>query len=155
SRPTLSKTSVKDSMLKPVKAAAGVKAAAVKTLAAQVQVAEKRKVKNSLGSKPGSSKTQRAIQRNVQTPKAGEQMHTPSIQAKTGEKGLKTPEIKSEKIKARDRRAREKALLKEAFSTHSSSSAVELEERRAKFRLLIKLAKERGFLTYSEINDHL
>ncbi len=31
----------------------------------------------------------------------------------------------------------------------------ELEERRSKLRALIKLGKERGFLTYAEINDHL
>lgn len=60
-----------------------------------------------------------------------------------------------EKAKARDRRAKEKALLKEAFATSQPGTAEELEERRAKLRALIKLGKERGFLTYAEINDHL
>ncbi|MDU0810526.1 MAG: RNA polymerase sigma factor RpoD [Burkholderia sp.] len=58
------------------------------------------------------------------------------------------------KNKVRDRRAKERALLKEAFSS-SSGTAQELEERRIKLRMLIKLGKERGFLTYGEINDHL
>ncbi len=62
---------------------------------------------------------------------------------------------KAEKLKARERRAREKALLKEAFASHATGNATELEERRAKLRALIKLGKERGFLTYAEINDHL
>ena len=31
----------------------------------------------------------------------------------------------------------------------------ELETRRNKLKTLIKLGKERGFLTYAEINDHL
>ncbi|HDR9286499.1 TPA: RNA polymerase sigma factor RpoD, partial [Burkholderia multivorans] len=59
------------------------------------------------------------------------------------------------KSKARDRRAKEKALLKEAFATSTPGTAEELEERRVKLRALIKLGKERGFLTYAEINDHL
>jgi RNA polymerase primary sigma factor len=59
------------------------------------------------------------------------------------------------KSKVRDRRAKEKALLKEAFATSQPGTAEELEERRVKLRALIKLGKERGFLTYAEINDHL
>lgn len=62
---------------------------------------------------------------------------------------------KVEKQKARDRRAKEKALLKDAFSSAQPGTAEELEERRQKLRALIKLGKERGFLTYAEINDHL
>nr|WP_081953582.1 RNA polymerase sigma factor RpoD [Mycoavidus cysteinexigens] len=62
---------------------------------------------------------------------------------------------KGEKTKARDRRAKEKALLKDAFASHQPGTTEELEERRAKLRTLIKLGKERGFLTYAEINDHL
>src|SRR5260364_202127 len=62
---------------------------------------------------------------------------------------------KTEKLKARERRAREKALLKEAFALHAANNAAGLEERRAKLRALIKLGKERSFLTHAEINDHL
>jgi RNA polymerase primary sigma factor len=62
---------------------------------------------------------------------------------------------KAEKARARDRRAKEKALLKDAFASTQPGTAEELEERRSKLRALIKLGKERGFLTYAEINDHL
>src|SRR4051794_7632797 len=62
---------------------------------------------------------------------------------------------KVEKVKARDRRAKEKALLKDAFASSQPGTLEELEERRSKLRALIKLGKERGFLTYAEINDHL
>ena len=62
---------------------------------------------------------------------------------------------KVEKVKARDRRAKEKALLKDAFASSQPGTVEELEERRSKLRALIKLGKERGFLTYAEINDHL
>jgi len=58
-------------------------------------------------------------------------------------------------VKVRERRAKEKALLKDAFASQQPGTIEELEERRAKLRALIKLGKERGFLTFSEINDHL
>ncbi|HEX2531594.1 MAG TPA: RNA polymerase sigma factor RpoD [Burkholderiaceae bacterium] len=61
----------------------------------------------------------------------------------------------ADKAKARDRKAKEKALLKDAFSSDTEASEEELEARRQKLKTLIKLGKERGFLTYSEINDHL
>ncbi|MEA3118080.1 MAG: polymerase primary sigma factor, partial [Paraburkholderia sp.] len=41
---------------------------------------------------------------------------------------------KAEKVKARDRRAKEKALLKDAFASTQPGTAEELEERRAKLR---------------------
>jgi RNA polymerase primary sigma factor len=67
-----------------------------------------------------------------------------------------TPAVgKVEKVRARDRRAKEKALLKDAFASSQPGTVEELEERRSKLRALIKLGKERGFLTYAEINDHL
>jgi RNA polymerase primary sigma factor len=61
----------------------------------------------------------------------------------------------ADKAKAKDRKAKEKALLKDAFSTDTEASEEELEQRRQKLKTLIKLGKDRGFLTYSEINDHL
>ncbi len=61
----------------------------------------------------------------------------------------------ADKAKAKDRKAKEKALLKDAFSSDTEASEEELEARRQKLKTLIKLGKDRGFLTYSEINDHL
>ncbi|WP_371868486.1 RNA polymerase sigma factor RpoD [Telluria aromaticivorans] len=61
----------------------------------------------------------------------------------------------ADKAKAKDRKAKEKALLKDAFSSDTEASEEELEIRRNKLKALIKSGKERGFLTYSEINDHL
>ncbi|MDB5842165.1 MAG: rpoD, partial [Herminiimonas sp.] len=60
-----------------------------------------------------------------------------------------------DKAKAKDRKAKERALLKDAFSSDTEATEEELERRRQKLKTLIKLGKERGFLTYSEINDHL
>jgi RNA polymerase primary sigma factor len=65
-------------------------------------------------------------------------------------------ELKSaDKAKAKDRKAKERALLKDAFSSDTDSTEEELERRRQKLKTLIKLGKDRGFLTYAEINDHL
>ncbi len=61
----------------------------------------------------------------------------------------------ADKAKAKDRKAKEKALLKDAFSSDTEASEEEIELRRNKLKALIKSGKERGFLTYSEINDHL
>jgi RNA polymerase primary sigma factor len=61
----------------------------------------------------------------------------------------------ADKAKAKDRKAKEKALLKDAFSNDTEATEEELERRRQKLKTLIKLGKERGFLTYAEINDHL
>ena len=61
----------------------------------------------------------------------------------------------ADKARARDRKAKEKQFLKDAFSSDSEASEEELERRRQKLKTLIKLGKDRGFLTHSEINDHL
>jgi RNA polymerase primary sigma factor len=60
-----------------------------------------------------------------------------------------------DKAKAKDRKAKEKALLKDAFSTDTEATEEELERRRQKLKSLIKMGKDRGYLTYAEINDHL
>ena len=61
----------------------------------------------------------------------------------------------ADKAKAKDRKAKEKQFLKDAFSSDSEASEEDLERRRQKLKTLIKLGKERGFLTHAEINDHL
>jgi RNA polymerase primary sigma factor len=61
----------------------------------------------------------------------------------------------NDKMKARERKAKEKAFLREALAARQPGTEEELEARRSKLKTLIKLGKERGFLTYAEINDHL
>ncbi|VVE25789.1 RNA polymerase sigma factor RpoD [Pandoraea iniqua] len=89
--------------------------------------------------------------RAAKTPAPDEQ----NVAANTNDQPVNEDQTKVEKQKARDRRAKEKALLKDAFSSHQPGTAEELEERRGKLKALIKLGKERGFLTFAEINDHL
>ena len=52
------------------------------------------------------------------------------------------------------RRARDR-VLKEFLPQGGAVTPEELEARKAKLKTLFKLGKERGYLTYSEINDHL
>ncbi len=61
----------------------------------------------------------------------------------------------AERSRVKDRRAKEKALLKDALSSDSEATAEEIERRRERLISLIKLGKERNFLTFAEINDHL
>jgi RNA polymerase primary sigma factor len=45
--------------------------------------------------------------------------------------------------------------LRELYLKDAANDPVEAENRRAQLKALIILGKERGYLTYSEINDHL
>jgi RNA polymerase primary sigma factor len=60
-----------------------------------------------------------------------------------------------DKAKAKERKAKEKALLKEAFTADPEATLEELERRRERLKALIKMGKDRGYLTFAEINDHL
>ena len=60
-----------------------------------------------------------------------------------------------DKAKAKDRKAKEKALLKDAFSADTEAERRRTRAPPQQIKTLIKLGKERGFLTYAEINDHL
>ena len=71
-------------------------------------------------------------------------------------KAVERAEMKAaDKARAKDRRAKEKALLKDAFSGDIEATEEEIEQRKEKLKLLIGMGKDRGFLTYAEINDHL
>ncbi|MFN7834332.1 MAG: RNA polymerase sigma factor RpoD [Burkholderiaceae bacterium] len=70
------------------------------------------------------------------------------------EPALKIPEVVAPKAR-RGSKAKEKALINAAYFSQSAGSEAELEARRNGVKILIKLGRERGFLTYAEINDHL
>jgi RNA polymerase primary sigma factor len=78
-------------------------------------------------------------------PEAGDDTVDPAVQV---------AEKLTPRQRAKDRRAKEKAL-KEALERSYHGTEEDLEARRNKLKALIKLGKERGFLTYAEINDHL
>ena len=59
---------------------------------------------------------------------------------------------RTDRQKARDRKAKEKALLLE-FNATKLGSEEQQELRRARLKHLIKMGKSRGYLTHGEIND--
>ena len=59
------------------------------------------------------------------------------------------------KASKRSQRAKEKALLTGTFAGDTEASAEEIERRRERLKMLIKMGKERSYLTHAEINDHL
>jgi RNA polymerase primary sigma factor len=58
-----------------------------------------------------------------------------------------------QKVRAAKAKDREKAILETAVE--GQPSEIDAESRKSRLKTLIKLGKERGYLTYAEINDHL
>lgn len=59
---------------------------------------------------------------------------------------------RTDRQKARDRKAKEKALLKE-FAAQQLGSEEQQELRRSRLKTLIKMGKSNGYLTHGEMND--
>ena len=57
------------------------------------------------------------------------------------------------KLSAKAKKLRDKQML--AALEQAQPTTIDLEARRTRLKTLITLGKERGFLTYAEINDHL
>ena len=98
------------------------------------------------GRKPKQSEEQLMGNGEASVPEAGDDTADPGVQV--------VEKMSATKLRAKDRRAKEKAL-KEALERSYHGTEEDLEARRNKLKALIKLGKERGFLTYAEINDHL
>ncbi|MBI2308888.1 MAG: RNA polymerase sigma factor RpoD [Rhodocyclales bacterium] len=64
----------------------------------------------------------------------------------------KTP---AKDTKAKSAKAKEKAAADLLAQAGNAPSPVDAETRKTRLKNLIKLGKERGYLTYAEINDHL
>ncbi|MGV3467584.1 RNA polymerase sigma factor RpoD [Limnobacter sp.] len=57
--------------------------------------------------------------------------------------------------RGRGSKAKDKALINSAYLSSANATVEELELRRNQLKTLIKMGKERGYLTFAEINDHL
>ncbi len=60
--------------------------------------------------------------------------------------------VLTDRQKARERKAKEKALLKE-FAAQQLGSEEQQELRRTRLKVLIKMGKSKGYLTHGEMND--
>ncbi len=143
------------------KAAAGKATTAATAAAAATKTAGKA---DSASVKASTSKAKARDEASAKAPEATASATSTAPRKKSSAVASKPAENKESstkkpaaqpKPKARDRRAKEKALINDAFSSEQPGTVEELAERREKLRGLIKMGKERGFLTYSEINDQL
>jgi len=57
--------------------------------------------------------------------------------------------------RGRGSKAKDKALINSTYLSSANATVEELELRRTQLKTLIKMGKERGYLTFAEINDHL
>jgi RNA polymerase primary sigma factor len=126
---------------------APAKAAAPAVVAPAVAKAPAAPVKGKPGRKPKAKNEEQAMPADAAdaVPEAGDD---------TVDEAVQVAEKMTPRQRAKDRRAKEKAL-QEALKRMPPGPQEDFEARRNKLKVLIKLGKERGFLTYSEINDHL
>ncbi|QWE14246.1 RNA polymerase sigma factor RpoD [Polynucleobacter sp. AP-Sving-400A-A2] len=148
---------------KPVKAPA--KAAKAPTKTAAKPVAKVKAVAPKLELKP--AKAAKAVK---EVPEAKEAKGKKAKVVEPGTELVKTEEVKkgrkpkadapaegaepvlTDRQKARERKAKEKALLKE-FAAQQLGSEEQQELRRTRLKTLIKMGKSKGYLTHGEMND--
>jgi RNA polymerase primary sigma factor len=65
------------------------------------------------------------------------------------------PAEKAKPLRMKISKAKERALMKEFGLDETVLTEEEMNTRRQRLKMLIKLGKTRGYLTHAEINDHL
>jgi len=172
------KPAAKKAPAKPaVKAKTPVKAAKAPVKAAAKQVAKKAPVKVPAKSVKVAAKAPAKVAK-VESAKKGKVAPAPKVEELKGKKAkgaeLATPVVEEEKKrgrkakaetpadgaepvltdrqKARERKAKEKALLKE-FAAQQLGTEEQQELRRARLKTLIKMGMSKGYLTHGEMND--
>ena len=172
------KPAAKKAPAKPaVKAKTPVKAAKAPVKAAAKQVAKKAPVKVPAKSVKVAAKAPAKVAK-VESAKKGKAAPAPKVEELKGKKAkgaeLAAPVVEEEKKrgrkakaetpadgaepvltdrqKARERKAKEKALLKE-FAAQQLGTEEQQELRRARLKTLIKMGMSKGYLTHGEMND--
>jgi RNA polymerase primary sigma factor len=123
--------------VKPVKAEKPAKE--IKQTAKEIKAALKAKEAEELAANPTEELAEQPKKTRGRKPKPVEPVD-PNVDNRT------------DRQKARDRKAKEKALLQE-FNAQKLGSEEQQELRRARLKHLIKMGKSRGYLTHGEIND--
>jgi RNA polymerase primary sigma factor len=153
-KPALKTKVVAKTPAKPVKAAVKVPAKVAKVAKAEVKVEPAKKGKAAATVKAEEVKELK-----------GKKVKAPEVEAPVVEEEKKrgrkakadTPADNAEPVltdrqKARERKAKEKALLKE-FAAQQLGSEEQQELRRARLKTLIKMGMSKGYLTHGEMND--
>jgi len=151
---------------KPVKAAAKpvVKVSAkpatktsVKTTKAEVKVAPVKKAKAASAAKlapvkeVSEAKGKKVVVAELQVPIVEEEKKR-GRKAKADVPADNAEPVLTDRQKARERKAKEKALLKE-FAAQQLGTEEQQELRRARLKTLIKMGMSKGYLTHGEMND--
>ncbi|OIM97421.1 RNA polymerase sigma factor RpoD [Polynucleobacter sp. QLW-P1DATA-2] len=140
---------------KPVKAVAPVKAPAkaakteVKVEPAKKEKAVLAKVEEVTGTKETKGKKAKTAEVAVEVV---EEEKKRGRKAKADAPAEAAEPVLTDRQKARERKAKEKALLKE-FAAQQLGSEEQQELRRARLKTLIKMGMSKGYLTHGEMND--
>ncbi len=140
--------------VKAVKAPAKPAKAAVKPASTKVKVAKPepaKKVKASAVAKAEEVKGKKAKAAEVTAPVAEEEKKR-GRKAKVEAPSDGAEPVLTDRQKARERKAKEKALLKE-FAAQQLGTEEQQELRRARLKTLIKMGMSKGYLTHGEMND--
>jgi RNA polymerase primary sigma factor len=135
--------------------AAKKKAKVVKRLKAKIRAARKpiAAKKPALKARKASALRPAPTKADDKAAKAAKTAKTP---IKSAKQALELLEAKVNEVKGKGRRGRGgRRGGKDAWLIPAELPKEDAETRRTRLKNLIKLGKERGFLTYSEINDHL
>ncbi|QWE24352.1 RNA polymerase sigma factor RpoD [Polynucleobacter sp. AP-Elch-400A-B2] len=139
---------------KPVKAPAKAAKAPIKTASkpvAKVEAPKKAKAAKEVpAAKEAKGKKAKAVEPGT------ELVATEEVKKGRKPKADALPEgaepVLTDRQKARERKAKEKALLKE-FAAQQLGSEEQQELRRTRLKTLIKMGKSKGYLTHGEMND--
>jgi RNA polymerase primary sigma factor len=137
--------------LKPVSRA---KAAAARKPAPAAKA--RRGAKAKVGAKPKASPKLKVLAKTrVEQPARPAAKEPPRIDGKELRKGKILTPVKGEPIKRLKVNRAKAREAERALIAAAAARPEDAEVRRTRLKNLIKLGKERGFLTYAEINDHL
>jgi len=120
-----------------------VKTEPVKAVKAEVKVEAKADAKG---------KKAKSVEVEVAAESAAEEKKTRGRKAKADAPVEGAEPVLTDRQKARERKAKEKALLKE-FAAQQLGSEEQQELRRTRLKVLIKMGKSKGYLTHGEMND--
>ncbi|MCF8191015.1 MAG: RNA polymerase sigma factor RpoD [Polynucleobacter sp.] len=155
---------------KPVKTPAKAVKATAKTAAKPVAKVEAPKKGKAAAPKAGVAKTAKTAKAAKEVVEAKEtkgkkvkavELETEIVATEEVKKGRKpkadapvegAEPVLTDRQKARERKAKEKALLKE-FAAQQLGSEEQQELRRTRLKTLIKMGKSKGYLTHGEMND--
>jgi RNA polymerase primary sigma factor len=154
-KPTVKKAPAKPApkakaLVKPVKAAAKVPAKAVKA-EAKVEAPKKGKAVAPKVEEVKELKGKKVKAVEVEAPVVEEEKKR-GRKAKADAPLEGAEPVLTDRQKARERKAKEKALLKE-FAAQQLGTEEQQELRRARLKTLIKMGMSKGYLTHGEMND--